>query len=239
MLSVDPMPDASANAASKGLMPSIGALDWIEGQGSSTGKWRGLRPAARNGGVRVPMLKASFKSLEAATTADWDLIADPDNSRREAEKLVQNLFHLLEMQRDDDTFGWPVNGYEHCLQTATRALRDQADDETIVCALFHDATEAIDFGDHAASAAQLLSPFVSSENVWMVRNHAAFQNFHCKNNPARFTLAREAFADHPAYGRTVRFCALWDQTSFDPGYDTMALHQFEPIVRRVLLKDRA
>ena len=33
--------------------------------------------------------------------------------------------------------------YEHSVQTATRALRDGADAETVVCALMHDVGEVL------------------------------------------------------------------------------------------------
>jgi predicted HD phosphohydrolase len=43
----------------------------------------------------------------------------------------------------------PVSPLEHGLQTATRALRDGADEETIVCALFHDAADYFTTENHA------------------------------------------------------------------------------------------
>ena len=52
------------------------------------------------------------------------------------------------------------------------------------------------------------------------------------------SYAREQFADHPAYERTVRFCDNWDQASFDPDYDTLPLAAFEPLVRELFATPR-
>jgi predicted HD phosphohydrolase len=44
----------------------------------------------------------------------------------------------------------------------------------------------------------------------------------------------DKFRDHPCFERTVRFCERWDDESFDPNHDTLALETFEPMVRRIL-----
>ena len=44
---------------------------------------------------------------------------------------------------------------------------------------------------------------------------------------------REAFRGHPHFEDTARFCELYDQTAFDPTYDSAPLDFFEPMVRRV------
>jgi predicted HD phosphohydrolase len=45
--------------------------------------------------------------------------------------------------------------------------------------------------------------------------------------------AREALRGHDHFEDTARFCALYDQTAFDPAYDTAPLEFFEPMVRRL------
>ena len=47
------------------------------------------------------------------------------------------LLALLK-QMQGDRMGYQVDRYTHSLQSATRAERDGADEETIVCALLHD-----------------------------------------------------------------------------------------------------
>ena len=48
--------------------------------------------------------------------------------------------------------------------------------------------------------------------------------------------SRERYRGHAHFAAAERFCADWDQNSFDPDYDTMPLEFFEPILTRVLLK---
>jgi len=47
---------------------------------------------------------------------------------------------------------------------------------------------------------------------------------------------REAFRGHQHFEDTARFCALYDQSAFDPAYDSAKLDFFEPMVRRVFAK---
>ena len=44
---------------------------------------------------------------------------------------------------------------------------------------------------------------------------------------------RDRYRDHPHWQACVDFCAAYDQNSFDPGYGTLSLEFFEPMVRRV------
>ena len=41
------------------------------------------------------------------------------------------------------------------------------------------------------------------------------------------------FRDHPCFDSCAEFCERWDQSSFDPDYDTLPLEHFEPMVREV------
>jgi len=49
--------------------------------------------------------------------------------------------------------------------------------------------------------------------------------------------ARDQYAGHPHYDACVQFCERWDQTSFDPGYDTLPVETFEPMVRRIFARE--
>ena len=42
---------------------------------------------------------------------------------------------------------------------------------------------------------------------------------------------RDQFEGHPAYDLTVEFCQEFDQTAFDPSYDSMDLEEFVPAVQ--------
>ena len=45
---------------------------------------------------------------------------------------------------------------------------------------------------------------------------------------------RERYRDSPYFDATVEFCEKWDQTAFDPDYDTLPIEHFESMVEVVL-----
>lgn len=177
------------------------------------------------------MIKANFRHFGEASHDDWALI-DARFRDYVADAPRRVLEHLDRLA--GDTHGYPVDRFEHCLQTATRALRDGADEEMVVCALLHDIGDDLAPAHHAEIAAGILEPFIDPLNTWMIRHHELFQGYHYRHYFGLDPHARERFADHPAYARTVRFCDDWDQTSFDPDYDTLPLAHFVPMVERVL-----
>ena len=48
--------------------------------------------------------------------------------------------------------------------------------------------------------------------------------------------AGEAYRDHPWYDTCDRFCARWDQASFDAAYPSLPLEAFEPAIREVFTR---
>ena len=50
--------------------------------------------------------------------------------------------------------------------------------------------------------------------------------------------ARRQYADHPAYDLAEQFADEWDQTSFDPDYDTLPLEHFESLAREIFSAPR-
>ncbi|MCH8920854.1 MAG: ATP-binding protein [Chloroflexi bacterium] len=87
-------------------------------------------------------------------------------------------------------------------------------------------------------AAAILKPFVSEQNLWMVQMHGIFQGYYFWHHLDEDRNAREKYRDHPHYDHAAEFCALYDQCSFDPAYDTQPVEHFEPLVRRVLAQSR-
>ena len=49
---------------------------------------------------------------------------------------------------------------------------------------------------------------------------------------------RDEFKDHEYWDDCAEFCAKYDQNSFDPDYENMALEDFEPMVRNVFAKPK-
>ena len=50
--------------------------------------------------------------------------------------------------------------------------------------------------------------------------------------------SRDRFKDHPYYEYTAQFCHLYDQSAFDPEYESEPLEFFEPMVERLFAKPK-
>ena len=68
---------------------------------------------------------------------------------------------------------------------------------------------------------------------WIAEHHGIFQGYYFFHHLGMDRDMREEFRGHPHFEDTARFCDLYDQTAFDPDYDTAPLDFFEPMVRRV------
>lgn len=177
----------------------------------------------------------SFTSMDRSTQQQWDRIV------REAVELQSRVpDHVLRLLRDlaDIRCGFAVNQLQHALQTATRAVRAGADDQLVVAALCHDVGKAISDVGHAAIGAAIVAPYVRPEVTWLVRVHQDFQGRHYFRYLGRNPDARDRHRGHPSFGLAARFADEWDQVSFDPGYDTLPLEHFEPLVRRIFASPR-
>jgi predicted HD phosphohydrolase len=176
---------------------------------------------------------ARYTRMDEATAEDFAIVAEREEPYRAA-----MADRMLELFRASDAIqaGTRVSNYVHGLQTATRALRDGADEEMVVVALLHDVGEGLCVDNHSAVGAELLRPYVSEGNYWLVRHHGLFQGYYYLHFMGQDRNARDRHRGHPMYQATVDFCARWDQCSFDPGYDTLPLATFEPMVRRVFAR---
>ena len=153
-------------------------------------------------------------------------------------QLVPDALIGLLKRMQGDTLGYRVDRYTHSLQTATRALRDGADEETVVCALLHDVGDVLAPDNHSAVGAAILRPFIGDRNYWVLQHHGLFQGYYYFHHAGRDRHARERFRAHPHYQACVDFCQRWDQESFDPDYETLPLVTFEPMLRRLLAEPR-
>ena len=48
---------------------------------------------------------------------------------------------------------------------------------------------------------------------------------------------REKYRGHPYFQDCADFCEKWDQSSFDPNYETIPLKDFEPMVQRIFNRE--
>jgi predicted HD phosphohydrolase len=178
---------------------------------------------------------ATFTRMEDSTAADWQLIGAEylHFARGLPDRVIAHL-RLLE----GDHGGFPVDRWTHCLQTATRALRDGRDDEYVVCALLHDIGDTLGTFNHADVAAAILKPFVSEANHWMVQHHAIFQGYNFFHHLGMDRHLRDQFQGHPHAERTAEFVALYDNPAFDAQGETLPISAFEPMLRRVLAQPK-
>ena len=129
--------------------------------------------------------------------------------------------------------GYRVTRLEHGLQAATRAQRDGADIDWIVGALLHDIGDGLAPQNHDRFSAEVIRPFVRWDVAWVVEHHGIFQMIYYAHHYGWDENARERFRDHPCFSSCAEFCERWDQSSFDPEYDSLPLEHFEPMVRKV------
>jgi predicted HD phosphohydrolase len=188
-----------------------------------------------------------FKGLSAMFESETVSFTRMDEGTREEYQLLDRIYKKLDLELADnvlamldrlrgDKMGYRIDRYQHSLQTATRAQRDGADEETIAVALLHDIGDILAPWNHSDLAAAILQPYLSPDNHWLVQHHGIFQGYYFFHHTGGDRFARERYRGHPMFERTAAFCERWDQTSFDPNYDTLPLEAFEPMVRRLFAR---
>lgn len=174
-------------------------------------------------------MEINFTRLADGTAEQYHYLEELDQKLNRT--LVEDLVALF--KTTDRETGYPVSPMRHALQTATRALRDGADEELVVAALFHDIADRISPVNHAQVAADILRPYVSERTYWIIAHHAIFQGYYFWHHIGQDRNARERYRGHPNFEACAEFCERWDQVSFDPAYDTLPLETFMPMVQRV------
>ena len=129
--------------------------------------------------------------------------------------------------------GYQVSRLEHSLQAATRALKDSASDEMVVATLLHDIGDDLAPANHAEYAAAILKPYISEKTYWILLKHGEFQMYYYAHHLGADKNKREKYKDHKYYEDCIKFCELWDQSSFDPNYKSFKLEFFEPLIRKI------
>ena len=172
----------------------------------------------------------SFRQMKDGTREDYLLL---DESERDfAKGLPQQIMTALK-RLDHSLEGYPLTRLGHSLQTATRALRDGADDELVVAALIHDLGDELSPYNHAEIAAGIIRPYVREEVTWIVEQHGLFQTYYYVHHMGGDRHMRDRFKDHKWFESCANFCERYDQASFDPEYDTLPLEAFAPLVEKI------
>ena len=175
-----------------------------------------------------------FRQMKDGTQADYQLLEHAETAYVQA--LPDRVLAALKKLESESLQGYPVNRYQHSLQTATRALRDSADIELLVAALLHDIGDDLAPHSHADVAAAILKPYVRPEVTWIVAQHGLFQSYYFAHHLGKDRHGRDRYRDHPWFNACADFCERWDQATFDPDYPTEPLATFEPWVREVLTR---
>ncbi len=172
----------------------------------------------------------TFTRMDESTAEQWAVIGreTAEHQPRVAERALELLRSLAEV-----TDGFAVDQLTHALQTATRAERGGADPEMVFASLFHDIGKAISVPGHPEIAAAILKPYVRPEVYEVIRAHQDFQGAHYYGHFGGDPNARAKYEGAEWFDLAARFADEWDQTAFDPEYDTLPLEHFEPLVREM------
>jgi predicted HD phosphohydrolase len=178
--------------------------------------------------------RASFRRMDESTEQDWKIIGrhNAGFSAGLADRVLTHL-QLLDGQFD----GFPVSRLEHSLQTATLCHQAGKDEEYVVCALLHDIGDTLASYNHADIAADILKPFVSEQNHWIVAHHGILQGYYFFHHIGLDRNMREQYRDHEHFEACAEFCRF-DQAAFDPDFESLPLETFEPMVRNVFAKPK-
>lgn len=179
------------------------------------------------------MKTVSFTKMSDGTEADYAFLAE--HEAEYAKELPDRIMKALEALRNS-LAGYKIDRLEHSLQSATRAEKDGADVDWIVSALIHDLGDDLAPFNHDSLAANIIRPYVREECAWVVQHHGIFQYKYYADKVGLDPDARDKFKDCPHYDAAVRFCEHWDQTSFDPAYETYDLEHFRPMVEEVFTR---
>ena len=174
--------------------------------------------------------RAQFTSMKDGTEADWSIISSHfmDYAAGLPDRVLAHLKLL-----DGDYGGFPVDRLQHSLQTATRAHLAGESEPYVVMALLHDIGDTLGSYNHPEIAAAILKPFVDDKLHWIAEKHGIFQGYYFFHHIGMNRDMRDAFRGNEHFEDTARFCELYDQSAFDPAYDSAPLTFFEPMVRRV------
>ena len=132
--------------------------------------------------------------------------------------------------------GYQVSRLEHSLQSATRALKADEDEEMIVAALLHDIGDELAPMNHSEYAASILKPYVSEKTHWIIEKHGEFQAYYYAHHLGGNRNKRDKYKGHKYYDACLKYSEKKDQCSFEPNYKSYPLEKFEPMVRNIFAR---
>lgn len=170
--------------------------------------------------------------MEEGNASDFEMLSAAYATHADR-ALAESLLATLRLL-SGPLLGYQIDREQHSRQAATRALRNGESHSFVVAALLHDIGDVLAPHNHSAVAAEILAPYVDDETTWVIGHHGLFQGYYYFHQLGGDRDARDCYQASPHYDRCVAFCAEYDQNSFDPGYDTLPIQEFEPLVREVV-----
>ena len=179
------------------------------------------------------MEHVKFTAMKDGDREDYAFLTEHEiaYTKGTAERLLTALVSL-----DESLSGYQVTRLGHSLQSATRAERDGADTDWIVSALLHDIGDIFAPYNHDEYAATILKPFMREQCTWVVEKHGDFQMIYYGHHVGADPHKRDRWAGSPYFDDCATFCERWDQSSFDPAYDTLPLDHFRDRVEAVFAR---
>ncbi len=180
------------------------------------------------------MDRVKFTAMKDGDKEDYDFLTKHEvaYTKGTAGRLLNALVDL-----DEGLSGYQITRLGHSLQSATRAERDGADIDWIVAALLHDIGDIYAPYNHDEYAAAVLRPFLREQVVWVVEKHGDFQLIYYGEHVGANPDKRDTYSDSPYFDDCATFCERWDQSSFDPDYDTLPLSHFAARVEEVFARE--
>ena len=173
----------------------------------------------------------SWTAMEHGTAEDYEFL-DQQHYAHVRAGLVDNLLNILQCLRGP-TLGYPIDRYDHSLQSATRALRNGESTDLVAAALLHDIGDAFAPENHSAAGAAVLQPYVDERTHWVIAHHGLFQGYYYFHHLGGDRDAREQYLESPHFDACVDFCENYDQNCFDPKYPNLAVEDFRPLLDEV------
>jgi predicted HD phosphohydrolase len=180
------------------------------------------------------MENVKFTQMKDGDKADYDFLTkhEIDHTKGTADRLLKALVEL-----DEGLSGYKITRLGHSLQSATRAWNAGADIDWVVSALLHDIGDIFAPYNHDEYAATILRPFVREQCRWVVEKHGDFQLVYYGEHVGANPNKRDAYAGHEFFNDCAEFCEKWDQSSFDPDYETLTIDFFAPMVHEVFARE--
>ncbi len=180
------------------------------------------------------MQRVKFRQMAEGDREDYIFLEA--HERTSAASVGDRLLDAL-AELDTSQSAYQVTRYEHSVQSATRAWRDGADIDWVVAALLHDVGDLYAPYNHDEYAAAILRPYLREQCTWVVEHHGLFQRYYYAHHFGGDRDVRRRHKDNPYFDDAVAFCERWDQASFDPNYDSIALDHFRPMVAEVFSRE--